>query len=63
MKERQEYRGLQIRFPMEIYNKLKKRAKEEHRSFNAEVLISLEAIIATHEAMKAKNDVRTKKGK
>lgn len=63
MREKQEYRGLQIRFPLEIYNKLKERAKEEHRSFNAEVLISLEAVIAVHEAMKAKNVVGTKKGK
>ena len=55
MREKQEYRGLQIRFPMEIYNKLKKRAKEERRSFNAEVVMSLEAVIAVHEAMKEKD--------
>ena len=60
MREKQEYRGLQIRFPIEIYRELKKRAKESRRSFNGEVVASVEKYIVAMEAVEA---AKARKGK
>jgi hypothetical protein len=38
----EEYRALQIRFPFSLYEKIQERAKQERRSFNAEVIYCLE---------------------
>jgi len=50
MKEKQEVRAVQIRFPIGVYRELKKSAKESRRSLNAEVVINLELVIAVREA-------------
>jgi predicted DNA-binding protein len=51
MKEKEEIKAQQIRFPVEMYRKLQKSAKESRRSFNAEVLLSLECFFLAHEAL------------
>jgi hypothetical protein len=43
-KELKQVRGIQIRFPAALYKEIKKRSKEDRRSFNAEVITFLERI-------------------
>jgi hypothetical protein len=43
-KEPKEVKGIQIRFPASLYEEIKKRSKEDRRSFNAEVVVCLERI-------------------
>jgi hypothetical protein len=44
----EEYRALQIRFPVPLYDKLQERAKKSRRSLNAEVLVCLESYLNEH---------------
>jgi hypothetical protein len=60
MREKEETKGQQIRFPVEIYHKLQKRAKESHRSINAEVVRSLELFLEAVEAMEAHTGKKAK---
>jgi hypothetical protein len=48
---KEETRALQIRFTAPVYRKLKARSKENRRSLNAEVLVSLERFFAAEEAI------------
>ena len=49
---KEETKAIQIRFPLEIYEELKKRAKKERRSLNAEVIVSLDDYLAAKEGSK-----------
>ncbi len=40
--EKQERVALQIRFPVNMYEEIRKRGKKSHRSFNSEIIASLE---------------------
>jgi hypothetical protein len=53
------YRALQIRFPLNLYEKIQERARKERRSFNAEVIYCLEKFFVsdTAQAMSA-DDLR-----
>jgi len=53
MKVREETKALQVRFPVAIYQDLKKRAGKSKRSLNAEVIVSVERFIAAMEAVEA----------
>jgi hypothetical protein len=43
----QEVKAIQIRFPASLYEELKRRSRESRRSFNAEVVVSLERLFAS----------------
>jgi hypothetical protein len=40
--DKTEYKALQIRFPLALYNRIQELAKKERRSFNGEVIYCLE---------------------
>jgi hypothetical protein len=46
----EEYRALQIRFPLSLYEKIQERAKKERRSINAEVVYCLEKFFVSDAA-------------
>jgi hypothetical protein len=51
MKREEETKGVQIRFPVPMYEKLKARSKKSLRSLNAEVIVSLEKLFAAEDAI------------
>jgi hypothetical protein len=54
--DKQEYKALQIRFPVNLYNQIQDRAKKEHRSFNGEVIYCLEKFLASDASQKMSAD-------
>jgi hypothetical protein len=50
-KTKEDTRGIQIRFPTPMYEKLRARAKDSLRSLNAEVIVSLEKLFAAEDAI------------
>jgi hypothetical protein len=50
-KATEKTKGIQIRFPIHMYEKLKAKAKESLRSLNAEVIVSLERLFAAEDAI------------
>jgi hypothetical protein len=54
--DKQEYKALQIRFPINLYNRIQERAKTEHRSFNGEVIHFLEKFLASEASPKMTAD-------
>lgn len=55
MKDREEKKAIQIRFPIWMYEKLKTRAKEERRTLNGEVCFALQAYIEAIAAGEKRN--------
>jgi len=55
-KVKEEVKAIQVRLPIEVYGELKKRAKESRRSLNAEIVMSLEHVIAAREACSRRKD-------
>jgi hypothetical protein len=54
--DKQEYKALQIRFPVNLYNQIQERAKKEHRSFNGEVIYCLEKFLVSDVSQKMSAD-------
>jgi len=46
MKIEEETKALQIRFPIDMYNRLQEYAKKSRRSINSEVIASIEALFS-----------------
>jgi hypothetical protein len=44
---KEDVKAIQIRFPVPLYEELKRRSKENRRSFNAEVVVILVSILAS----------------
>jgi len=55
-KGKEEVKAIQVRLPIAVYRELKKRTKESRRSLNAEIVMSLEHVIAAHEAYSRRKD-------
>ena len=49
--ENNNIQALQIRFPLNMYQELKKRAKKAHRSLNSEVLLSIDQLFEAQEKL------------
>jgi len=49
-------KAIQIRFPKWLYDKISERAKREHRSFNGEVVYSLEKYFVSDASVKMSAD-------
>ena len=49
-------KALQIRFPVNLYDKIQERAKKEHRSFNGEVIYCLEKFFVSEASEKMSAD-------
>jgi hypothetical protein len=52
----EEFRALQIRFPLPLYKKIQERAKAERRSINAEVIYCLEKFFVSDASQKMSAD-------
>jgi hypothetical protein len=52
----EEFRALQIRFPLPLYDKIQERAKAERRSINAEVVYCLEKFFVSDASQKMSAD-------
>jgi hypothetical protein len=51
-----DYKALQIRFPIALYNRIQERSKKERRSFNGEVIYCLEKFFVSDISQKMTAD-------